>query len=1060
MRDLKEVTKQSSTYMTAEKAAAARENMKKYAWLRAQVYEKYIVPADRYVEIVDQLYDLIPSEGIPRSNSVGAQGDPEMLTCRYCKANIGALYGSYPWKHDPLNKPWKVQCPHCTRWFPSNDFGAFYKLGLNDYGEFDYELAHKKNRELVEQGQPGYLVNELYPETEELFGVKDWGVDDGRGYLPGRIYENGVAERHTYIAQFVHFGLWANKRIGPHKKNGIIVDALSTCSYAYFYTGDVKYGRVTAILLDRLADFYPDYDLSPYGDTVWNSDGGAHRGKTMGKIWETFNARDFAMYYDMVFDVFDDQEVVSFLQTRASRWKMRNPKDSGNHIRQNVESGLLRTIFEGLVDCSISGNFGFPQLANAVSAVTLDHPEDTPKWLDYLFAAGWSHKAPSFGGGIDEVLIDRVDADGQGDEASNYNNAWHKMLIEIADVLDGYEKYPAANLYNNPKFLQMFYSTIPLLSADYSPQIGDSGSVQSRTHWMSQMVAQKGFRKIGDPIFAQILYLLNGNSSDGLRDEYTEKDPEKLAHDVQKVINTYGPLDLKSDMMTHFGFAILRDGTGEMSSENEMRRDAWLYFGSNTGHGHRDTLNLGMTAYGLNILPELGYPELTGYQPNRLQWVSSTFAHNTVMVNEQPQEGNYELRGNCLHFDHTENVKLVDVDAAYVYPDVQAYRRSLIMVKINDRDSYTVDLFRVLSGSSHLYSFHAASDRVSVTKGLHLIPQADEQGNYVGSYVGPDVPFGSDPNSPAEWFYDTHYPRGYTWVEHIDRDADPCDIVELDFPICDFLGKHPERNDIGLSVTMLNGGNRNGGGTLSLSVADGYPPKKKVNEQVSKLKYVFAQIRGENLDTVFTTVLEPYRGQKNLVSVEELPVVPVSGPAPANAAYRALKINHKSGRYDYVLYATDNSLLLQVTDGALQFQFRGFIGVLFTENGEITYRYVHDGDLLADKQFSAACLCGELLDFTRQLSEKNMLTVRFFDAVSDRVLADLKGRYIYIDNGHDTRSGTYRILGANRHGATVLLDIGRITPIRKYVDAKKPELGYIYSIKEGQSFRIPLSFAE
>ena len=251
MRQTKPSSKRGSTYMTAQKAAIARENINKHAWLRNEVDKKYIQPADQYTELTDILYDLIPSEGIPRGNSVGAQGDPEMFTCRYCKTNIGALYGSYSWKHDPLKQPWKIQCPHCDRWFPSNNFAGFYKLGLNAYGEFDYEMAHRKNSALISQGHPGYLVNELYPEAETLFGAKNWGVDDGRGYLTGRIYENGVQERHTYIAEYVHFGLWANARIAPHKHNGIIVDALSTCAHAYFYTGDIKYGRTAAILLDR-----------------------------------------------------------------------------------------------------------------------------------------------------------------------------------------------------------------------------------------------------------------------------------------------------------------------------------------------------------------------------------------------------------------------------------------------------------------------------------------------------------------------------------------------------------------------------------------------------------------------------------------------------------------------------------------------------------------------------------------------------------------------------------------------------------------------------------------
>ena len=32
------------------------------------------------------------------------------------------------------------------------------------------------------------------------------------------------------------------------------------------------------------------------------------------------------------------------------------------------------------------------------------------------------------------------------------------------------------------------------------------------------------------------------------------------------------------------------------------------------------------------ILPDLGYPEYTGEDPKRLQWISNTISHNTVVV--------------------------------------------------------------------------------------------------------------------------------------------------------------------------------------------------------------------------------------------------------------------------------------------------------------------------------------------------------------------------------------------------------------------------------------------
>ena len=47
-----------------------------------------------------------------------------------------------------------------------------------------------------------------------------------------------------------------------------------------------------------------------------------------------------------------------------------------------------------------------------------------------------------------------------------------------------------------------------------------------------------------------------------------------------------------------------------------------------------------MSAFGLNLAPDLGYPEQTGSQPNRMEWVRTTLSHNTVVVNEKEHNGN------------------------------------------------------------------------------------------------------------------------------------------------------------------------------------------------------------------------------------------------------------------------------------------------------------------------------------------------------------------------------------------------------------------------------------
>ena len=1081
--------KTKATYMTAEKAEAARANVAKYDWAKSAADSSYIKLADAFVDRVDELYDMITSNEVPRSTGIGAEGDPEMYYCRYCATDIRLNYGSYSWQHNPLTRPWKVQCPDCKRYFPSNDFGSFYKLGLNEYGEFSRQRALDAHAELfgdknAEVGSDayygygkGYLRNDLYRDVVTATtinvnkglrpgeSVDTWGVDDGMGYVPKKpdgtpyTYDNGVIERHVYIGEYMHSGVWRKQVAG----GGVVIEAITRCSNAYFYTGDKKYGRVAAILLDRVADFYPDYDISVFGDNVWNSDGGSNRGKTIGRIWETGTLGTFMSAYDMVFDMYDDPQVMNFLREKASTYKMRHAKDTPNQIRTNIEDGIIREGLDCLVTTEVAGNFGYPQIPNARGAVILDSMPETKYWLDYLMAPGWTTVEPCLGGGIGETLINTIDADGQGNEASTYNVAWHTTLIRINDILEGYDKYASANFFNNPKFVTMFYSNLPLIASYYSPNIGDSGSTLSKTHWIGNEVALSGWKNLRDPIFAQVLYMLNGNSSKGLHYGDTDPDPESLAREVQQVIDQYGVLNLDSEMMTNFGFGILRDG-GDYTNvtdatAQETRRNVWMYFGSNGGHGHGDTLNLGMTAFGLNFMPELAYPEATGTQPNRLQWVQTTLSHNTVMVDEVQQTSETEIRGNQLHFDDAGMVQVMDVDANYVYKAADQYRRSVVYIKVDDENSYAVDFFRVKGGNDHLYSFHASSNEINGTEGLDLVPQAVD-GEYVGSYAGADVPYGPDPNSPEAWSYVTVYPRGYTWLKNVDRAKNPESKFEIDFAIKDFNRAIKDSKGLALHMTMLNDGNIKDGVTREVSIADGLPPQKVENKNIDKFKYVLVKHTGENLDTTFTTVFEPYRNERYIADTSELAMEITDGAENAGDAHRAVKVTFENGRCDYIFYSTNNDVTYSVTDGDKTLAFRGFVGVYTLQNGENTYKYVHDGDIIGEVTNAKTELNAVVKSFTKEHSLENEIVITPVEQLSDEGILDLANRYIFVDNDPKMRSGAFRIYGATRDGDDIILDIGRVTPIRQYVNAYDESKGYIYTIEEGQTARIPLSYSE
>ncbi|MBR2181468.1 MAG: Ig-like domain-containing protein, partial [Oscillospiraceae bacterium] len=241
--------KVASTYYTEERVANARENIATYKWAKS-TKDTAVKNADKYLPYVDEIYDMIHSQGILRSNFVGVKADPDSRYCRYCGEDLMVKYDRFPWTMDPLNRPWKIQCPECKRTFPSNDFESFYENGLDEHGEFDRTYALEQNGILCGRGvrdeetgkykvydqfadnpygygdPNGNLFNETYPElydpNKDSYGIdprtKDpithgwgdfelphagyiWGVDDSLGYETGRTCTPaGDREVHTYIS--------------------------------------------------------------------------------------------------------------------------------------------------------------------------------------------------------------------------------------------------------------------------------------------------------------------------------------------------------------------------------------------------------------------------------------------------------------------------------------------------------------------------------------------------------------------------------------------------------------------------------------------------------------------------------------------------------------------------------------------------------------------------------------------------------------------------------------------------------------------------------------------
>ena len=1073
--------KTKRTYYTDEKIANAQKNAATYSWAKS-IKKSAETAVERYSSLsMDELWSLIPGEGIPRTLEVGLKGDPDIYVCRYCGTDVKTTYGVYPWAANSFSNPWKIQCQACKRRFPTNDFASLYKLGLNEQGIYDPDLALERNAELVEEtdGAVDYLKNTLYPEVAshvKLTGnetPEGWGVDYGFGYDTGRTYSNGIREVHTYIPYYHHWAIWYSS---ASYHSASVFGAIKSLSEAYIYTGDAKYGRLGAIMIDRLADVYPDFSLDQWIDKGY-SNGSTKNGKTINNIWEAINGKIYARAYDAFFPFYDDPQVLSFLQEKSEQYDIGD-KSSAEAIRTNIEQNLLYELYEGATILDVHGNFGHHQSAVATAAVVLDTQPQTQEMIDWVFAHSESlTNYDNSGGGINSRIINDVSRDGQGTESgTGYNRIWARELVDLANDLAGYDGYDGVDPWKNPKYIQMFKVHAPLTMVERGTlPIGDTGSNGNYFPLPDMLNGvlcgyqnTKNVHPESSIELAQLYYQMlkaTGNSlSDAHFDIFTEN-PESVRSEIEGIIKKYGEYDFnKSMILTGYGLAALKDGKlydgGDSAGIRDTTRDFWIYFGGAMSHNHFDSLNLGIEAYGISMSSDNGYPEMTGHDPNRHQWVNTTLSHNAVVVNEKSSI-KLEEPAKPLHFDAKDTrVKVMDIEQPNAYGVTDEYRRTVVMVDYDDEISYGIDFFKVHGGDDHLYSFHASSEVIdSYSDNLNFYIQPG------GTYAGIEAAFGNDPNTnQGDSNAKLKYPTGYTWLYDVMRADDP-EVSEfwVDYKIKDIanISRNPKSEmDIHLRVTMLNDFELD-----EVTFAKGKPPRTASNlRYIDHMNYLLARRKGNRLDSLFTTVLEPYNKERYVKSLSQVDITPLN-PISERDAAQAVKVELVDGRIDYIVYAQDNSATYRITDAdtGYSFDFRGFVGVWTVrlnkagDGYENVYNYINDGDIIGDASYESGNVSGTISDFTTGLDFDNFIKVNFDEEFTFDSQA-LDGALINIEF-EGLGNAAYLIEDAvvAEDGMSATFDIGSVTPIASYVDSKNPEKGYNYDFGVGDSFTIALA---
>jgi len=975
------VVRQYGGLYTRERLASIRANCEKYAWAR-QARDKAVEAAAPWLTRGDEeLWRMVPGQNLPRCIDVSwdYNRSPRQVGCLKCGSDI-FKYGNYPYEPDFDKLPWKLTCPSCGAVFPTNDFGRYYESGIDAQGLFNPSHADRS-----------LLYNTAHPDPKDP--LHTWGMDDGFGYLAG----NG----RTY--KFIGYYTW---QLWEHIR--LVVDALAD---AYVYTGDPAYARKAAILLDRIADVYPSMDWKPYADRGWfHSDGGSHRGKIDGSIWECSMITGLARSYDMILSgTVDNPELYAFLTHMGEVYKLPSPKGTRQLFVRNVDDNLLRCGMQAVLDRRANGNAGMHQQALAQAAIALNTEPETCRWLDWLFKPD--------GGALPGVIVGGMDRDGCGGEgAPGYSLSWGINIGQCADLLTLYGHYHAHDIYRDfPQFRRAITAPYDLLVLGYAcPPIGDSGGTGQidRGHSRPDLIA-RGFEITGDPAAALAAYHANSDTVEGLHGSITGSDPGELPRRIEKIAASTPAAADFSRNLPGFGLASLELGKGRAGQA------LWCYYGRSDHHGHVDRLNIGLYAWGVDLAPDLGYPEFAAGWPHSDAWSNNTISHNTVTVDGLPQQE--RLTGTPTLFKSLDGLKLLEVESPEVYPGIKTYARALAFVRTPEGDAYALDVFRVEGGHEHLLSFHGPAGPVTTT-GLTL---TDQKG---GTYAGPDVP---------DRLVRKDVPLGYSFLYNVSRDMRPPEAFDLDWKAQTGYRGVTDKDDIHIRLHVRSE-------ISDVALADGDPPQNKPNNP-RRLRYSLLRRTGKDLKSTFVSVLEPWRGKPFITSVTRL-----DAGSPERVA---LRVELADGCVDTLLFNPSGG---QMQAGGVTLDGRW----AFVRTGSSTRAAMADAKSLRWAAGSRKAAAGSLkatAAFTGRIVKMDHTLRGSGDVVVDADIPSANavvGQQIFIENDR-VLNACYTIHAAQGSGHRWRLNLGPVSFARSFKDPADYSKGMTMNFQEGARFRIP-----
>lgn len=521
--------------------------------------------------------------------------------------------------------------------------------------------------------------------------------DDGSGWVAPD------GERYRFVAYAVHATYLQE-----------VLPALTSLAEAYAITGESVFAHKAGILLARVAIEYPN--STDRRDRTFQPGYGQYSGMISDVNWGTDEAYVLARSFTAILPaLLRDQALATFVDARVSRVR------TGEDVARLIADSILRPAARALQDRRLLGNDGSHQRAAAMIALALEStgPEyqgDARALVDWLYDAG----------GMRFWADNHLALDGSPFSSPSYGVSRAAMMD--AALLMEYlrrlvpntwptDRYPS--LLEHPKFRAYFRFYAGIVSLDrYFPVIGDSRTGSGGPSSYNNLIPRPTPRLVapsalgGSALFLLPSVLWGDERLAGILANAPEPPRGLFSPAPPSAGEGLGWRDATA-LFDGYGIAVLRSGAGD------QRRAATLYYGQFREHGHQDPLALGLNAYGLDLLPELGYPRTW----NQRGWESHVGAHYTVAADgQQPAPG---MPGQAAYLSTLPGLQVIRASHR-PYPTVTEYNRMVALVDLGPDAFYVLDVMDVVGGSRHVYSLHGpAGSPLDVAGGSLPTPYAD-----------------------------------------------------------------------------------------------------------------------------------------------------------------------------------------------------------------------------------------------------------------------------------------------------------------------------------------------